>query len=354
MTKLFIPGPVHVLPEVLEKLSTYPLGHRSKAWSEFQGALVPKLRKILLTEGGVFLFTSSGSGGWEAAIRNCVPEGGKVLSCMCGAFSDKWASVAEACGRKVTKLQVEWGNPVTAGQVAGALAKDKFDAVTYVHNETSTGVANPLAEVAGVVKKHPDTFLLVDAVSSMTGMELRVDDWGIDVCLAGVQKAFALPPGLAVVTASARALERAKGIGGRGYYFDLLQYAKAAAKDQTPTTPAEPHLFALDLACDRILAEGVEARWARHREMAGLVRAWAADRFELFAPEGYRSETLTCVKNSRGISIDELNKKLMAKHDCMISNGYGALKEKTFRISHMGDLQKADLEELLGWIDGLL
>jgi aspartate aminotransferase-like enzyme len=189
-------------------------------------------------------------------------------------------------------------------------------------------------------------------VSSMSGAEIRVDDWGIDICLASVQKAFALPAGLALFSVSDKAFEKHKTIENRGYYFDFAQYDKYAQKNQTISTPPVPHIIALDYQLDRIMKEGVENRFARHRANAELTREWAAGAgFELLPRPGYESLTVTCVKNTKGISVADLNQWLMAEKSAMLSNGYGDLKEKTFRIAHMGDIGRSDLEELFGWLD---
>lgn len=350
--KLFIPGPVHTLPEVLEQLSRYPLGHRAKEYSQLHGETVGMLKKMLFTEQNVFISTSSASGIWEASVRNCVDHDETVLSCMCGAFSDKWASVVKSCGRKVDELKSEWGQPTTVEQVDEALSTGKYAAVTLVYNETSTGVTNPVYEISKMMKeKYPEVLVFVDSVSAMVGLPLHFDELGWDITFASVQKAFSIPPGCAVFAVSDRAMEKSKNITGRGYYFDFQTFAKSAEKDQTPTTPVIPHIMALNYQCDKLLKEGMENVWARHKKMAELVRGWAKDRFELFAPEEYASDTLTAIKNNKGINVAELIAAVKEKHNAMFGNGYGALKEKTFRISHMGDMTIPDLEELLGWID---
>lgn len=350
--KLFIPGPVHTVPEVLEQLSRYTLGHRGKEYTQLHGETVRMLKKILYTEQNVFLSTSSGSGVWEGSIRNCIDHDETVLCTMCGAFSDKYADVARSCGRKVEELKVEWGQPITADMIDKKLAGGKYAAVTFVHNETSTGLTNPVYEISEMMKeKHPDVLIFVDAVSAMAGLPLHFDKLGWDVVFASVQKAFAIPPGLAVFAVSDRALEKSKTISGRGYYFDFQQFAKSAKKDQTPTTPNVPHIMALHYQCEKLLAEGMENVWARHKKMAEFVRAWATEKFELFAPEQYASNTLTTIKNTQGINVAETIKAVQEKHNTIFGNGYGKLKEETFRIAHMGDITIDDLTELLGWID---
>ena len=350
--RLFIPGPIWCREEVLQEFCHQPIGHRSKQFTEIYTDLTAKLKQLLYTDGDVHVSTSSGSGVWELAVRSCVRR--RALVCECGAFSSKWGDVAEMNGREVERLSVDWGRAVKADQVADALKKNEVDAVLYCHNETSTGVTNPIEEVAEVMRDYPDVLFLVDAVSSMSGIKLEIDKLGIDIALASVQKAFGLPPGAAVFTASQRAYDRAKEIPNRGYYFDLLGIKKNGDKGQTVVTPSIPHINALRYAVSSMLEEGLDNRFARHAQMAQVVQEWARTHFELFAEEGYASNTLTCVANTRGIDIAALNKALIERHDCVISDGYGDLKGKTFRIAHMGDMQISDMRQLLQWIDAIL
>jgi aspartate aminotransferase-like enzyme len=238
--------------------------------------------------------------------------------------------------------------------VDDALSSGEYDAITVVHNETSTGIMNPIPEIAALIReKYPDVLILVDAVSGMAGAKLEFDAWGLDVALAGVQKCFALPAGLTVAAVSDRARERALQVPDRGYYFAYDQMDKRYEKHMTPATPAISLIQALNVQMDDMLAEGLDNRWARHQEMAEMVREWARKHFALFADDRYLSNTVTAVENTRGISVAGLNDEL-AKRGAIISNGYGDLKEKTFRIAHMGDLQVSDIEWLLGQINDIL
>lgn len=347
--KLFIPGPTEVAPEVLRAMGTPMIGHREKAFTALYTRVMPKLKQALYTKGRVFLSTSSASGIMEGAIRNCVSR--RVLSCVCGAFSERWYEIARANGKEADPYVVEWGQVNDPAEVDKRLATGRYDAVTWVHNETSTGVMGDFAGMSQVMRKYPDVSFLVDTVSSMMGVKIDVDALAPDVCLAGVQKAFSLPPGLTVFTVSERALAKAKTIPHRGAYFDFTKFAEFDEKGQTPETPSISHIYALDVQMDRILAEGLENRWARHAEMARTCRAWARERFGLFAAPGAESTTLTTVKNTRGIDVGRLIKTLSEKHDVTLGNGYGKLKDKTFRIAHMGETTIAEIKELLSWID---
>jgi len=350
--RLFIPGPVKVDGDVLEQLARPTLGHRGKEYAELQGETVEMLKKILFTEQNVLLSTSSASGVWEAAIRNCLAPGETLLATGCGAFSDKWGEVARMCGADVDELKVDWGQPVLPGLIDEKLATGKYAAITLVHNETSTGLTNPVVEISEMMKaKYPDVLVFVDTVSGMVGLPLKFDELGWDIALASVQKAFAIPPGLAVAVVSDRALEKSLSVPNRGYYFNFELWAKAAAKSQTLVTPNIPHIMALNYQCHKLVNEGMENVWKRHVEMAEFVRGWAKERFELFCDEKYASNTLTTIKNSKGINVAETIAAIQEKHNTIFGNGYGKLKEQTFRIAHMGDICMGDLKELLGWID---
>ncbi len=350
--RLFIPGPVKVNEDVLGQLARPTLGHRGKEYAQLHGETVEMLKKIFFTEQNVFLSTSSASGIWEAAIRNCVGFDEAVLATCCGAFSDKWANVVKNCGRKVEELKVDWGKPTLPEMIDEKLGTGKYAAITLMYNETSTGLTNPLYEVSEMMKeKYPDVLVFVDAVSGMVGLPLHFDQLGWDVAFASVQKAFAIPPGLAVATVSNRALEKSKDVPNRGYYFDFQLWAKSNEKNQTLVTPNIPHIMALNYQCKKLLAEGMENVWARHKQMGDFARGWAKERFGLFCEEKYASNTLTAIKNTRGINVAETISAIQEKHNTIFGNGYGKLKEQTFRIAHMGDITLDDLRELVGWVD---
>jgi len=350
--KLFIPGPTHVRDEILQAQTAPMIGHRAKEYSDLQAEVTPKLQTLLYTQQRVYLFASSSSGVMEGSVRQASTK--RVLNTVCGAFSKRWHEMTVDNGVPCDKLEVELGQATTTELVDEALSKADYDAITLCHNETSTGIMNPIQEIAELIhNKYPDVLILVDAVSGMAGSKIEFDAWGLDVCLAGVQKCFALPPGLTVCAVSDRARERALQVPNRGHYFAYDQMDKKYAAHQTPATPAISLIQALNKQLDDIAAEGLENRWARHIEMAGIVRDWARKNFALYADERYLSNTVTNIENTRGISVAGLNGEL-GKRGAMISNGYGPLKEKCFRIAHMGDLQAADLHWLLGQIDDIL
>ena len=350
--KLFIPGPTHVVDEILEAMSVPMIGHRDKLYSDLHGQVATKLKKFLHTDGHIYLSTSSSTGMMEGAIRNCVNK--KVLMTDCGAFSKRWAQIATLNDKEIDLIKVEMGQATTPEMVDEYLSKGGFEAVCITHNETSTGVMNPIKEIGALVKeKYPDVLVLVDAVSSMAGTDIKVDEWGLDVVLAGTQKAFAIPPGLCVVTVSEKAYQRSLSVGNRGFYFNFEQLEKKAVKNQTPATPAISIINALNVQMDRIFEEGVENRFQRHLDMAEHVRTWTRKNFALYSDENYLSPTVTNVHNTREIDVVNLNAEL-AKRGAMLSNGYGDLKGKCFRIAHMGDLQITDVQWLTDQIDDIL
>ncbi len=350
--KLFIPGPTEVLDDVLAKLATPQIGHRSSDFKALYNSIVAKLRVLLYTQNQIILSTSSGTGLMEAAARNFI--GKKCLSTICGEFSQRWFEIAKVNGKNIEAIKVEPGKHVPTALIDEKLATGEFDCLFYTVNETSTGIRNPIEELAVVMKKYPNVIWCVDAVSAMGGDLYKVDELGVDYMLASTQKSWALPSGLSLATVSEKAIEKAKTVENRGYYFDIVELVEYAKKDQTPTTPAIPHLFALEYQLGKIIAEGgMEARYARHLEMAKYVRGWVAKHFALFTEPGFESVTLTTATNTRGISVEDLNKQL-AKRGKTLSNGYGPLKEKTFRIAHMGDLTLTDLKELTKDIEEIL
>jgi aspartate aminotransferase-like enzyme len=351
--KLFIPGPVEVRDDVLLKMAEPMIGHRSKDASSLQRSISEKMQKVMFTKNTILLSTSSGSGLMEGAVRSCTSRRAAIFSV--GAFGDRWYKMAASNGVPADLYSSEPGSPTTAEMVDRALATGKYDLLTITHNETSTGVMNPVDEIAAVMRKYPEVVWCMDTVSSMAGTRIEVDSLGVDICITSTQKCLGLPPGMAICSFSDKAVVAAKKVEFRGLYLDLLDlYNYVFKKDyQYPSTPSLSHMFALDYQLDRILAEGLDNRFSRHIEMADVVRGWAEENFKLFPKLEFASNTLTTIKNTRNINIAELNKKLGEK-GYVISNGYGDLKEVTFRIAHMADATVEDIKELLSVIDGII
>jgi aspartate aminotransferase-like enzyme len=329
------------------------IGHRGEAFKKLYAEIHPKLQTLFGTEQPVFLSTSSAWGVMEAAIRNVVRE--RVLCCMCGAFSDKWLDVARRCGKEAEPLQVEWGRHIDPAALDAQLATGRFDAVTLIHNETSTGVMNPLPEICCTLAKYPDVALIVDTVSSFSAMPIAMDPLRIDVMLTGSQKALALPPGFSLFSVSEKAFARAEQNRDRGYYFDFLEFRKQQAEHMTPSTPSIGHIFALQSKLEEIFTEGIANRYERHARTNALVHDWVCARgFDVFADEGFRSVTLTCVKNNRGVDVAKLVRDLRERHHVVIDGGYGRVKGKTFRLSNMGDETEDTVAHLLACLDDCL
>jgi len=351
--KLFIPGPVEVREGVLSKMATPMIGHRSKDASNLQKNISEKLQKLMYTQNTILLSTSSGSGLMEGAIRSCTNK--KVAVFSIGAFGDRWYKMALANGIAADKIKSELGKATLPEMVDEALKTGDYDVVCITHNETATGITNPVEEISKVIKKYPNVIWCLDAVSSLGGTKIEVDRLGIDICITSSQKCLGLPPGLALCSVSDKAIEAARKVPHRGLYFDyveLYQYVKEK-EYQYPSTPSLSHMYALDYQLDSIMNEGLDVRFDRHYEMATLVRDWAKKNFALFSDDRFLSNTVTCITNTKGISISDLNKKL-AEKGYEISNGYGELKEKTFRIAHMADTSIEEIKELLSTIDEIL
>src|SRR5687768_7794130 len=270
--KFFLPGPTEVRPEILAAQTRPMIGHRGKSMEELVASLAPGLKYVFRTSRPVYIVASSATGLMEGAVRNGARR--RVLSLVNGAFSERFYKIALANGLQADPLEVEFGAVNTPESLESALRRGIYDAVTVVHSETSTGVLNPIRQLAEVTRSAGDVVLLVDAVSSMAGAQIETDKWGIDFILTGSQKCFALPPGLAFGVAQPNLLERARTRTDRGAYFDFVEFEKNIQKRQTPNTPAVSLMYALDAQLDAIKEESIEGRWRRHEEMAQRTYEW--------------------------------------------------------------------------------
>ena len=336
----FFPGPTEVRAEVLAAMTRPMIAHRGAAFESMYATLQSALKPIFGTTRPVYVSSSSATGLMESAVR-CAPVG-RVLSIVNGAFSARFAAIAKACGREMDVLEVPYGEIATLDMVEEALGKQRYAAVTVAHSETSTGALHDvrgitlLARAAGAV-------CLIDSVTGIGGAELRFDEWELDFALTGSQKALALPAGLAFAAATPAFIESAKNTPGRGLYFDLVEFDTYGAKNQTPNTPAISLFFAAEVQLPAIVAEGMSARWARHRAMAeqtyewvGTLREKHGDAFGILAREGHRTPTVTSVTIPSTFTASTLV-KAVAERGFTIGNGYGKNRETTFRIGHMGD-----------------
>jgi len=356
--RFFLPGPTEVHPEVLAAQNRPVIGHRGSEMSSLLRECDPTLRSIFRTRRPVYVSSSSATGFMEAGIRNGVRH--RALALVNGAFSERFRDLVADCGRTVVSYEIEWGEAHRAEEVERLLLRGGFDAVTAVHSETSTGVLNPVAEIAEAVRAAErvtgeEILFLVDGVTSVGGGLVETDRWGLDWILTGSQKALALPPGLAFGSASERMLHRAATLPGRGQYFDLLEFDRYWKNHQTPNTPAITLLYSLLEQSRRIEREGVENRAERHRAMAVRCQEWvrtvgARHGLSLFAPEGLRSWTTTAIRMPDGLPGSEIASRLR-KRGYTIGAGYGKLKEFTIRIGHMGDHTVEGLNQLLAELE---
>ena len=351
--KFFLPGPTDVHPEVLGAMLRPMIGHRSSAMERLLQGIAPKLGALCRTARPVLIGTNSATGFMEMAVRNGVRR--RALSLVNGAFSERFAGIVGAAGKECIRLDVPLGCAIEPEMLRDALRRTPVDAVTCVHSETSTGVLQDVAGYAAVIREFDDVLLLVDAVTSLAGSPVESDAWDLDFVFTGSQKALALPPGLALGVASEQMFERAKTLEDRGAYFDLVSFLAATEKFQPTNTPAISLLYALETQLGRIDREGgVEARWRRHDAMRRRVESWSAETGVAYLPqEGRRSWTVSCLKLPEGKRAKDVVGALK-EQGWTIGAGYGALKESTIRIGHMGDHTVAALDELLALIAQVL
>lgn len=346
MSNFFVPGPTWVRPEILQEMTRPMIGHRGAEFRDLFARIVPNVKTLFGTAQDAFVITASGTALMEAALLNCANR--RILVTTCGAFSERWLSIAESLGLEVDRLGVEWGQAVDPEELADHLASRRthYDAVTITHNETSTGVTNDVAALAGAVRaESPGTLVLVDAVSSLAGIPVRFDEWNLDVCFASVQKGVALPPGISLVAVSADALACAKKMPYRGTYFDFLNYKKHADDGGVPSTPSIPHFYALAAQLEHIVGEeGLEARFARHVEMRETTIARTSKFAKLAADRAHASATVSALAPVR--PPEEL-RAAMKRRGFTLGGGYGKWKETTFRIGHMGDITMEALNAML-------
>jgi aspartate aminotransferase-like enzyme len=349
--KLLIPGPTEVSKEMLNEQTRYLIGHREKEFTELYGGITDKIAMFfqLTPDFKPTVTTSSGTLWFDIIGRSIVKQ--RALACVNGAFSKRSAQTLVACGKETDILEVEMGKAIKPEMVAEKLACGKYDTLSVCHNETSTGVRNPIAEIGKIVKKeYPEVIFAVDAVSSMAGDKTIPQDLNCDVVFGSSQKCFALPPGLSVALVSNRAIERAKTVPNRGAYTDLVDIFEFEKKHQTPFTPNISLLYALNKRMDLLLEETYNEVYRRHKDMADYTQRWAKRHFSMFPEAGYESITVSCINNTQGKSVKELNQKLGEK-GFIISGGYGKLAEMTFRIGHMGEWDLQGLKEVICLID---
>ena len=356
--RLFLPGPTDVHPDVARAQLRPMIGHRTKEMEAINAGVQGPLRQLFGTARPVYVTPSSGTGMMEAAIRNGVRK--RVLSLVNGAFSERFFDIAESCGFEAERLDVPWGSAHTPDMVRDALRGKGFDSITVVHSETSTGVLNPIAELARAAHEMGDIAVLVDSVSGVGGARMQADAWQLDFVLTGSQKALAVPPGLAFGVASEALLARARTSRTRGTYFDVIELEEFAQKSQTPNTPAVGLMYALQTQTERIAKEGAEQRWARHAAMARRTWNWVDEMrgrgiaLSLPAAEPIRSPTVSCINLPPGRPSGPVLAELQ-RRGYTVSPGYGPkMKDPQIRIGHMGDHTLDGLDTMLGLLGEVL
>jgi aspartate aminotransferase-like enzyme len=324
------------------------INHRGREFVSILERVTKRLKEFFLTQNDLFILTTSGTGAMETTVVNTLSPGDRVLVISIGAFGDRFANIAEAYGAVVSRLDYEWGKAADPEDVRRALAADPaIKAVLVTHNETSTGVTNPLEDIAKVVREF-DKLLLVDAVSSLSAIPVRTDDWGLDFVATGSQKGWMVPPALAMVSVSPRAWEAHAQAKMPRYYFDITAAKSYLERGQTPWTPAVSVFYGLDLALEMMAQEGLENIFARHRRIGQFTRDGVkALGLQLFADERFASDTVTAVMVPEGVDGKTLNRLCEDEYDLIIAGGQAKLAGKIFRIGHLGFVSEEDVKAAL-------
>jgi aspartate aminotransferase-like enzyme len=346
---LRIPGPTPVPPDILEAVAHPMVNHRGRDFAALISRVAERLKDFFATSSDVLILSTSGTGGLEAAVVNTLSPGDSVLSVSIGAFGERFAAIADTYGAAVIPLAYEWGQAARAEDVRRALEEHPdVRSVLVTHNETSTGVTNPLEEIAKVVRE-ADKLLLVDAVSSLGAIPFEMDGWGLDVVVTGSQKGWMVPPGLAFVAMSERAWTAYERSTMPRFYFDLGRHRDSLVKGQTPWTPTMSIFFGLDVALERMAEEGIESIFTRHASIARMVRSGVKELgLELLCEdERFASDTVTAIKAPEGIDVGALRTLMEDEHDVVVAGGQGKLQGKIFRIGHLGLVEEDDIRDTL-------
>jgi len=354
--QLRIPGPTPCPDEVLKAGGRQMINHRGKEFAEMQNRIIPKLQQCFQTKNDLLILTTSGTGGLESAVVNTLSPGDRVLGVSIGIFGDRFAECAKVYGAEVIPLKYEWGQAVDPDDVKKALKDNPgVRAVMVTHNETSTGTTNPLKEIARVVKE-AGKLILVDAVSSMSSIDVQVDAWNLDVVVTGSQKGWMVPPGLAFVSISEEGWKAHSQAKMPRFYFDYTRARKFIPDGQTPWTPAVAIYFGLDVALDMMLKEGLQNIFARHARVADKARKWVKSRGLqlLAADEKYASNTVTAVRAPEDMEVSKFTGTLRDEYKIVIAGGQGGMKGKVFRIGHLGLVSEKDMDEVLAAMDKAL
>lgn len=347
---LRVPGPTPLPPEILNAISSQMINHRGHQWEEMQARVTENLKYFFQTENDLFLFTSSGMGGLEAAISNFFSPGDTIVSFTCGEFGHRWAEVARRYSAQVTQIKFPAGKSVSKDEVYRILSQmNKVDGVIITHNETSSGVLNNIKNIAPLVKTHKSKpLLLIDSISALGAVDLPMDDLDIDVLISASQKAWMAPPGMAFIAVSPYAWEKHRTAKNPRYYFDLTMYKEFSVKNQTPATPAVSVLFGLDKSLELMKKEGRENIYKRHLFLMERLREGIRKiRLQLFVSDEDASPTVTSLKVPEEIEVTDWLKILREKYHCVLAGGMGETKGKIIRVAHMGYVSKEDIDEVL-------
>jgi aspartate aminotransferase-like enzyme len=348
MTQLRIPGPTPVPDEVLQAMAKQMINHRGPEFVQLLNDVTTKLKQIFQTKSDLLVLTGAGTGGLEAAIVNTLSPGDKVLATSIGVFGDRFTKIAQQYGADIIPLSFEWGKAADVDTIRQTLqVEPKIKAVMVTHNETSTGVTNDLASISSLVKEF-DKLLLVDAISSLGAIDLPVDDWHCDVTVTGSQKAWMVPPGLTMVSVSEEGWRAHAEAKMPRFYWDFTKAKNSLEKGQTPWTPAVSIMFALQVALDMMLKEGLANIIARHARVGKATREGVKSLgLSLFAEESHASNAVTAVAVPDGLDVKKLRKILKEEHQVVLAGGQQKLDGKIFRIGHLGWVNEKDIEAVI-------
>jgi aspartate aminotransferase-like enzyme len=354
-TQLRIPGPTPLPERVVRSMNRPMIDHRGPEFAAILGEITAGAKRVFKTNSDLLLLTCSGTGGLESAVANLVSPGDEVVVALCGNFGERFAALAAAYGADVVRLESEWSQPVDPSDLGVVLDRHpKAKVVLLTHNETSTGLTNPLRELAQVARKG-ERIVVVDGVSSISSIDIETDAWGIDVAVSGSQKGWMAPPGLALVSVNERAWAQQARARSPRFYFDWKEAKTWAEKGMTPFTPAIPVAFAMQEGLHMLEEEGLTNVYARHERLARATQAGLhALGFQLYAQEGYRSNTVTSAVPPPGLDVAALRKLVDTKYGVVIAGGQGKMTGKMVRVGHLGAVAEGDVVQVIWAIEQAL
>ncbi len=346
---IMLPGPTNVSDRVMKAMLGPIINHRGDSFRELYTGGLEKTRGLFQTKGEVVIFSSSGTGGVEAAVVNLIRPGDTAVVPVFGEFSTRLADAVDLAGGKAVRVTSEFGKVPTFDQLKAAVeGAGRFRALFLVHNETSTGVAAPYAEEATKLAKDHGAFAVIDAISSLGGYAIPVDKWGVDMCITGSQKCIAAPPGLALLSVSQGVVDFLKTSPPKTRYFDITRYLEYGSRGETPFTPALPLYYALNEALAELLEEGLERRVQRHDRMSGLLYdGLAAQGLRPVAEKSVRSKTVVASYYPQGVDDSQFRKALAKDKEVVVAGGFGPFKGKVFRVGCMGQINEGLVQTTL-------